>query len=130
MMTKQEIFDKVACHLLRQNKRSVLIHLGGISEICAYRSREGLSCAIGCLIPDESYHPSMEGKNVYLISKTFKEAPPAFDRVNLDFLSVMQEVHDCGRPTEWVARLAYAAALFELNGDVLRFHFAFPAVKS
>lgn len=55
-MTNQEIFDKVATHLLSQGKRSAL---GGVG--CAYRGDGGLQCAIGCLIPDELYRYELEG---------------------------------------------------------------------
>jgi hypothetical protein len=48
-MTKQEIFDKVAAHLLTQRRQSV----NDCSGACVYRSPEGLKCAAGCLIPDD-----------------------------------------------------------------------------
>ncbi len=47
-MTKQEIFDKVATHLLTQNEKA-LNSVGG----CVYRTDKGLKCAVGCLIPVE-----------------------------------------------------------------------------
>lgn len=48
-MSKQEIFTRVAVHLLRQKVRSVLPDGVG----CAYRGKHGTKCAIGALIPDE-----------------------------------------------------------------------------
>jgi hypothetical protein len=56
-MTKQQLFDTVATHLLTQRRRSTR------KSFCAYRGRDGLRCAIGCLIPDERYTPNLEGKS-------------------------------------------------------------------
>lgn len=54
-MTLQEILDTVVDHLLAQGKQSV------VAGVCRYRSKDGLSCAVGCLIKDEFYVDSMEG---------------------------------------------------------------------
>lgn len=35
-MTHQEVFDKIACHVLTQNKKSVA------NNLCAYRGNNGL----------------------------------------------------------------------------------------
>ena len=55
---KQELFDKVSKHLLKQNKKA---HQNGS---CRYRTTEGLSCAVGCLIADKHYHPNCEGVSI------------------------------------------------------------------
>ena len=57
-MKKQEVFNKVAAHLLAQGKPALK------GEDCVYRSKDGLKCAIGCLIPDENYTPEMERKSI------------------------------------------------------------------
>lgn len=54
-MTKQEVFDKVVTHLVRQGRRSI----DGIG--CAYRGRDSTMCAVGCLIKDEFYNGHLEG---------------------------------------------------------------------
>ena len=46
--TAQEVFDQVASHMMRQKERSMLE-----DSVCAYRGKEGLKCAAGCLISDE-----------------------------------------------------------------------------
>lgn len=53
-MTKQEMFDKVAEHLLKQ---------GGPAwdNMCMYRAPNGRKCAAGCLIPDNLYRKEWEG---------------------------------------------------------------------
>ena len=48
-MNTQQIFDKVATHLLTQNARSAA------EGSCLYRSPSGLKCAVGCLISDSVY---------------------------------------------------------------------------
>lgn len=59
-MTLQEVFDKVARHLLTQGQRSILRETGR----CAYRGDEGCMCAVGVLIADEHYHPKLEDNSV------------------------------------------------------------------
>lgn len=51
-MTAQEIFNKVALHLVTQNVKAIDIY-----GACKYLDRRaGRKCAIGCLIPDG--HPA------------------------------------------------------------------------
>lgn len=52
----QRMFDTVYRHLLTQHVRSQDEH-----DKCMYRNPAGLKCALGCLIPDESYRPEFEG---------------------------------------------------------------------
>lgn len=54
-MTKQEVFDKVVTHLVRQGRQSV----DGIG--CAYRGEDSTMCAVGCLIEDKFYNGRLEG---------------------------------------------------------------------
>lgn len=59
-MNNQEIFDKVATHLLTQGVPARTETLG-----CRYRTpRGGLKCAIGALIPDEMYDERLESQAV------------------------------------------------------------------
>lgn len=61
-MTEQELFDRVATHLLTQNRKSIN-RLGN----CAYRinlGRSTLMCAVGCLISEDRYDKRMEGVGV------------------------------------------------------------------
>lgn len=68
-MTLQEIFDKVVVHLHKQNKQS---KVGGNSvyTACMYRTPEGLSCAVGCLIPDGMYTARIESTAVAVAETT------------------------------------------------------------
>lgn len=60
-MTPQEIEDKIIAHLKTQKTRAQREN----SSTCAYRSPDGLKCAVGCLIPDEQYNAAAEGEGVY-----------------------------------------------------------------
>jgi hypothetical protein len=56
-MNQQEIFDKVATHLITQGVQALTTADVGISPtiVCAYRGDNGTMCAAGCLIPDKEY---------------------------------------------------------------------------
>lgn len=64
-----DTFQKVKNHLLTQQQYSQ-DHNGN----CSYRGINGLSCAIGCLIPDDLYTYEME-------NKTFKEIYDEFPKI-------------------------------------------------
>jgi len=107
-MNKQEIFDKVATHLLTQMEKSGHI----VTSSCLYRSPNGLKCAIGCLIPDELYDPEFEGKTVIdLPIDLLKTIGINDDHVYL--LRVLQTVHDCNQPSDWKEELRLIA---KING--------------
>ena len=89
-LTNQEIFNKVATHLFTQGKRSFDKKL----KVCAYRNDEGLSCAIGCLIPDELYDPAFEGRRIWGLMDENYEVKKYFSNVSLELLSKLQGVHD------------------------------------
>lgn len=55
----QELYNRMFLHLLAQNERAINIHG------CAYRGEENLQCAVGCLIKDEYYDESLEGKSPF-----------------------------------------------------------------
>lgn len=104
-MTAQEVFDKVARHLLKQGQRSVrsVSHHKDQPE-CAYRSPSGLKCAVGCLIPDHEYDPRMEGKAVDCLDDfagTMGELVPAHGRLLME----LQQIHDSRMPTSWASEL-------------------------
>ena len=56
---EQVFFDCVCGHLLRQKRHSRVKPRG----VCVYRAKDGLMCAIGCLM-DDRYDPIMEGRPV------------------------------------------------------------------
>ena len=93
-MNEQETFDNVALHLLKQGKKAVGSYDGSsYSEtVCKYRSKDGLKCAVGCLIPDEMYDPLMEGHGVDHLLHEFYDVCKAagIDENNKNLLKDMQ----------------------------------------
>jgi hypothetical protein len=90
----QEIFDRVAEHLLTQNQRSSVQTISSPNS-CRYRLGE-LKCAIGCLIPDELYDPEMESHTVVGDSVRY-----LFDEKFLPFLHNLQRIHDVDPVDQW-----------------------------
>lgn len=54
-----QISEQIRDHLIKQNAQA------GIEGDCLYRTENGNMCAVGCLIKDEHYHASFEGKGIY-----------------------------------------------------------------
>lgn len=81
---------------------------------CRYRSEGGLSCAVGCLIPDEKYNESLEGKTIL-----DPEVWGLFQAEETGLLSSLQDVHDCFTPSCWCGELLRVARRFGLNTAVL-----------
>lgn len=106
-MDNQEIFDTVVKHLRTQKVQAV----NGVGS-CQYRTDDGLKCAIGCLLTDSEYSPSMEGCRVSEISL------PARLHGNLRLLGELQNVHDhhgdTGGATKWEEALRAVADKFGL----------------
>lgn len=122
-MTLQEIFDKSATHLLTQNRKSMRDREP--VAICAYRGLDDAKCAIGCMIDDEDYHVSMEGKGVRsntvldaLGLRVKDENKNADEKVK--FLQRLQSVHDDYPVYEWINRLHDVAGenALAFNGKV------------
>lgn len=107
----QETFDRVAKHLLKQNKQSTRQD----SSACLYRGPDGLKCAVGCLIQDSEYHPSMEGVPAILI-----RLPERFSNVvKSGLLRDLQIVHDAAHPRTWKSELRRLAKDYCLNTKAL-----------
>ncbi len=104
-MTNQEIFDKVARHLLAQGELSTLCDM----STRAYRGVDGRMCAVGCLIMDEHYDPELEGRTV--VSEPVLEALE-LSGVDVDYalLTKLQWCHDRVLPALWRKHLALIAS--------------------
>ena len=94
-MNKQEIFDKVATHLMKQMCQAK--H----GYFCKYRTEEGLRCAVGCLIPDHLYSPNLEGKKVEKEEFTPILKALGIRPDNVGFLSALQSIHDYSFVSDW-----------------------------
>lgn len=109
-MNKHEIFAKVKAHLLRQGTRSMSENDDG----CAYRGQGGLSCAVGCLIPDDAYSSMIENHpaDYYLVQQCLPfEVTPEIERL----LRALQGVHDDTMPTYWEMVLSDVARNFNIE---------------
>lgn len=94
LISAQEIFAVVAEHILTMPHRAT--DLGGR---CAYRGRDGLSCAIGCLLTDDEYRlgngetiDDLPDNSVGCLEDQ-KFLPQRLAR-HIELLSSLQGVHD------------------------------------
>ena len=117
-MTKQEIFNTVAKHLLKQGAAAV------DGAQCVYRDPSGASCAVGCLIPDEVYDEAMEGD----LAADVISGYPALHHLlpHLDLVSALQSAHDfvltggqSNKIDRWAARMRNVAQDYHLDASVL-----------
>lgn len=112
---KQKLFNRVARHLLKQNRASTSC------GVCRYRGPDGTTCAIGCLIPDSRYSSEFEGKNIsalQLYNMLDKVFTPA-QLTELSMLTALQEVHDYNLPNAWKAKLFDVAKHYGLNTNAI-----------
>lgn len=112
-MTDQELFDKVATHLLTQNAKSQ-----ESDGTCAYRGENGTKCSIGCLIPDDKYDEDFEGKRVGSCAELREAAGISQNQVSLAGALVV--VHDLYLVEDWPAELTSVADIHYLNSEVVR----------
>lgn len=126
-MTKQALFNKVAQHLLTQQKKAATR-----SGTCMYRTQTGLSCAIGCLIPDNKYDKSFEGVG---IDDTFWDCEEDLEfvrdmrkimraaglvKAQTKLASELQNVHDFYSVKQWPQELERVAEEFGLKSTIVQ----------
>ena len=63
-MKKRQVFKQVAQHLLDQNKRAEYFARVDEEDSCRYHMDGGIKCAVGCLISDEHYDETLEGRDI------------------------------------------------------------------
>lgn len=118
-MTRQEMFDTAAKHLLTQRTRSI----GEDDNYCNYRGQQGRMCAIGPMIPDEKYSPEMEGLVVGNGVVWNAMGLDSDDPDNLKTLArKLQCIHDTFAPTAWPYKLLAVALEYNLNTDMVRIY--------
>lgn len=64
---------------------------------CMYRAPNGNKCVVGAMLPDELYHPSMEGNGVSGLLEWFKRreiTPPKWMQTHKCILKALQRIHD------------------------------------
>lgn len=120
-LTRQQIFNKVANHLLAQGRQS-----RGIGDLCAYLGEDGRKCAVGCLIHKKHYNPMFERAYAASISKSSSTKARALKRAlkksnvnpiggTLDLLIALQEMHDQSPASCWRTALVAMAEEFKLS---------------
>ena len=140
----QELFDKVAKHLLTQREPAIAKDY----TACRYRAPDGKSCAIGCLIDDKHYKEDYEGVGVGSTSycdddrqellRDSLEASLGFKLSGDDFalLGRLQSVHDLSLTynavegyflrenfiEQWVSGLRQTARAFKLSDAAVTLH--------
>lgn len=104
MLTKQQVFDTVVNHLRQQGSKAEFYDEEG-DRHCCYR-KDGLKCAVGCLIPDEFYNPALEGKTVEheMVQDVLKDITN-----ELDLLWSLQSIHDWEAVDTWEEQFAEIA---------------------
>ena len=96
LTNRSEIFNHVVEHLRRQGKESKLTnHAGGYD--CAYRGDGGTMCAVGCLIADDEYDPTWEGRVIGTLLKDCILPRSLHKRLlpHEEMLCYLQYFHDC-----------------------------------
>ena len=104
-MTNQEAFDKMVAHLRKQGKPA-----RDVNGVCRYRTKDGLMCAVGCLLTDDEYKRGMEGMCVDALLPAYG----VLQDLDPPFLAKMQDTHDAWDPSHWEARFADTAARYGL----------------
>ncbi len=110
--TPQKVFNKVAKHLITQKKRSRNV------GTCLYRSEDGLSCAVGCLIKDKFYSTRIEGNgsNDPIVKKVLIQSGVMVKNKDIgELLDDLQSIHDNGIPSDWRKKLVVLANSYELK---------------
>ena len=123
MPSRQETFETVVKHLIRQGKKAEVV--GSLS--CRYRTPDGLKCAAGCLIPDSEYSPSFEGQIVGGIIDGSLQRMNSLSLLlvrlghDIRFVRRLQVIHDFYEPNQWPERLRYLGQELDLDTSCVRF---------
>jgi hypothetical protein len=123
-MTLQEIFDKVATHLLKQGCQALMPSEDSFYPRCCYRDERGNKCAVGCLIKDEFFdwefntHPTQATRVMEALAQSL-QLEDGLDGEMIVFLVELQQIHDKAPPVTWPARLTQFAEQHNLNTNAL-----------
>jgi hypothetical protein len=100
LLTEIQIFNKVVKHLLTQKSSSK------DKECCLYRSKNGKSCAVGCLIKNKYYNESIEDVSVEGLNHEilYNSGIPTEESI-YKLLKELQLIHDEVHPNAWKQEL-------------------------
>lgn len=107
MLTRQEIFDRVASHLKRQKVQS---KIGGLYR---YHGEKGRKSPIGLFISDDDYTPEMEHYLHFsrLIASTLERS--GVRREDFELLDRLEALHN-NCPQSWGERIDEIARVYGL----------------
>ncbi len=116
------LFCKAADHLIAQGQAS---YLGGGST-CAYRSPDGLKCAIGVLIDDGHYRGAFEGSGIFIgpdspnakaVRKAVRQSQSlaSNEKIQWPIMIQLQSVHDGVGPHDWSEELSALASEYGID---------------
>jgi hypothetical protein len=107
-LTKRELFEKCAAHLLRQGERSIVGSACRPSIPSAYRGNGELQCPIGVLIAPVFYSADLEGQSVSRPDVQLaveRSIGRALAKDEITMLKKVQKIHDNRLPQEWPAQI-------------------------
>jgi hypothetical protein len=120
-MNTQELFDKVATHLLTQNAKAQDA-LGG----CVYKADDGKMCAVGCLIDAKFYNGDLEGKGISMGDSGMAVYNAVRYSIGDDItprqvrmLQDLQDIHDDYPTEDWPEELQNLAEEYDLSTAIL-----------
>lgn len=135
-MTHQEVFDKIAKHLLSQMKRATG------QDGCQMISPEGYMCAVGCLLSapeswnnmaaiidaDAEVAAKWRGNDDFIreplhekfFAQLSRDIDAEIDDRMLDLLSAAQTIHDEADPEDWSGELRDLALDLGLSDEVIK----------
>jgi hypothetical protein len=115
-MMMQEVYDRVAKHLLQQMRPAKEINPKTGKVICKYRVDNGDSCAVGCLIKDEFYRIYVEGSGVeaFFVQEALGYSGIAITEEMVCMLTKLQRLHDTTVVENWALGLCEIAIYFGL----------------
>ena len=114
--TKQGLFNHVVQHLLNQGRAAL-----EVDNSCAYRTEDDLKCAVGFLIEDAYYLPSLEGTIMPLPNDLVKSS--SFHKKSMQLLHVLEMSLQRRLQTDEVRMLRSLQSVHDNNkseGDVFR----------
>lgn len=111
-MNTQELFDKVANHLLKQNARAQR------NNECVLRDNRGRACAWGCLIPESEYKQEMDS-TFDAFSVIVSPYVGNLDNECIKLMIPLRLLHDHVPLILWREELITIAAQFNLSTENL-----------
>jgi len=113
-LTTQEVFSKVAIHLLTQNEKSE-----DPDGDCLYRGMGTTKCAIGCLILDKFYTRDLEYKvpNPKFPSGSvcIAMSRSGVNERDFELTQDLQKIHDNWMVSDWESQLTVTAKDYNLE---------------